>query len=341
MARPPVDRISIPVVGMTDNDFERLSTAFGDLSIFWDDTVANITDAGEITAWRAWTTSPAVWITSVALSTSAAVCFGISMVKFIQYVRHVGFKSLPSVCLLFNMFALFDIFVVWGLDPVGQRQLLTALTNESMRIAPIPFLGSTMLLLIFFWWETLRPTRLHFTFNIDRFRLPASIVIFSFFCVTALSIINRSIGIRSSGTSWIFKVVLSLCTLPILLFFLITSIRIIRKILATQKQTAKQPMSSAITDATHTDTDDHHQSSWNDEALELEQQQALRRVFQVAVKLSGIAACLTTTVISGLMMLAPDFNAWQPVWTYFMWYLMHASIVALAFFCILIFKSIN
>lgn len=346
MGRPPAPLNGIPVFGITDSDFEGLAIFFNYLEL--DTLYATISDDGEVTAWRRWLWSPIVWSTSIILATTSAVSFGVSTVKFIQYTRHVGFKSLPSVCLLFNMMALSDMTISWGVDPMGQRQVMTTLTLEAMRIVPIPFLGSTMLLLIFYWHETLRPTRLHFTFNIDRFRLPASLVSFAFFVVTALSIINRSIGIRSANSSWIFKVTMSLFTLPILLFFLITSFRIIQTILRTRHSSAARrhgPISS-VTDTTYriaseTGELESRRAKWEEEAQELEAQLALKRAFYVAIKLSGIAICLIAVVVAGIMMLAPQFNAWEPLWTYYLWLMMHAGFVSLTLWCISIFKNIR
>jgi hypothetical protein len=348
MGRPPVVPTKIPIFGMTVLDFVPLGHLLSLSDI--DALYGSIKDTGDVTPWREFLWSPAVWVSSIVLGTACAICFGISAFKFIQYWRHVGFKSLPCVCLLFNGLALLDMTVLWGFDPLGQRQVLTTLTSEAMRIVPIPFLGSTMLLLIFYWWETLRPTRLHFSFNIDRFRLPASIVIFIYFTVTVMSIINRSMGARNAGSSWIFKITLSVFTLPILLFFLITSIRIMRAILKTRKQDGEHQL-SYVTDTTYhpdasvtsdnMDIEEEEKQKWTQEAVELEAQQSLKRAFQVATKLAGIAVCLSAVVVSGFMMLAPQFNAWEPRWTYSMWYLMHAGFTTLTMWCIAIFKRIS
>jgi hypothetical protein len=226
MAALPMRTLAIRTFAISAEQFELVRPIL-DSSDF---TNVSICDDGEITAWRRWLWSPHVWAFSIGLSLMSAILFALTAFKVTKHIRHFGFANIPAICMFLHGIALLILFLLWGVDPLGRNQLFSSALSEGLRVVAVPFTCSAVILLIFHWWRVLKPAHLRLGTDIDRYRIAASISIFLLFALTGLSILNRSIGMRLYSPIWAFNITLIILSLPIMLFFLITSLRVLRTI---------------------------------------------------------------------------------------------------------------
>eukprot|EP01122_Echinamoeba_exundans_P015267 TRINITY_DN7169_c0_g1_i1.p1 TRINITY_DN7169_c0_g1~~TRINITY_DN7169_c0_g1_i1.p1 ORF type:complete len:448 (+),score=35.52 TRINITY_DN7169_c0_g1_i1:122-1465(+) len=313
MAALPMRTLKIQTFGISEEQYSLLRPILDGSDV----VNASIWDRGEITAWRSWLWSPHVWVFSVALSVLAAVLFALTAFKLARQIRFHGVANIPAICLGLHSVTLLVLFVLWGADPLGRNQLFSSSLNEGARVVSVPFTCSAVILLIFHWWRLLKPTHLRFGFDIDRYRIVASIFIFLLFGLTGLSVLNRSVGVRLYSPVWAFNIALVLLSVPVLLFFLLSSLRVLYRI-----SDAKRNVLSIESQLQNQIEDDP---------------QYLSLLFCVALKIVGISLSLFGLTIVSFLMFSQPFLHYDPVWTFSMWSALHFSLVLLAFFSFLIF----
>eukprot|EP01122_Echinamoeba_exundans_P013406 TRINITY_DN5852_c0_g1_i1.p1 TRINITY_DN5852_c0_g1~~TRINITY_DN5852_c0_g1_i1.p1 ORF type:complete len:492 (+),score=43.29 TRINITY_DN5852_c0_g1_i1:55-1530(+) len=299
-----------PVIGVSSTSRVAIVAAIIDSN---STTVAvTITDNGQ-SPWRTALFSPAWWICSIVMATlGCAVCVA-SAIRFSEYWRSLGrfHAGVPQFVLIFEFCVGLMMFLYWGLDPLGARSIVPHAMHASWRTFPLAFSLSGIMILIFYWHESLSNTSLRFSWSVDQYKGRLFfIIVFIFLMEVGCAIVYY---VEKEGqAAWLVlyarPAVYVLIGIATSLFYIITASRIIIAISKLRVSTTSS-----------------HNSSGEETAREG------RRLKPIAVKLLFIGSGYTLAVVSGFYTLSPGFSRRIPVHYMYPWVAIHFFLILKAF----------
>eukprot|EP01122_Echinamoeba_exundans_P013948 TRINITY_DN6204_c0_g1_i1.p1 TRINITY_DN6204_c0_g1~~TRINITY_DN6204_c0_g1_i1.p1 ORF type:complete len:501 (+),score=28.03 TRINITY_DN6204_c0_g1_i1:99-1505(+) len=231
------------------------------------------------------------------------VSFGLIILavgRLIQFYTALGKFELNVVngVLMLELCGLALRLVYWAIGPLGSiPKVWNDESKDAWHTVSIPFAVNSTLLLTFFWWETVSYSSVKFSFSIETLKIPAIILCVLVFLVEIIIdalVVGRS---RIPNLAIINSAIYLVLGLALAIFFIVTSSRVLFRLLRISKRTPRQASS------------------------ETKKSSVKKRIIPVAIKLLltafawlGIIACGVTTTSSGFGAYRPEYIIW--VWTF-------------------------
>jgi hypothetical protein len=200
--------------------------------------------------WKVTYDSAWTYVLQMSLEAFSLACLLLAIVRWAQFYEfNGGFRvNIPQVSFALTIASAL-IRIVGDLDPQGMRQLFNRLANGLLGSLPLQFAVTPYFLLCLYWNEILMQQSLRVNVFLRKLKIPFFVITGVFFGVSTLLVILRvmDLGIEVQ-TIYAYLAVTSAFLLALVIFYLVTTIRILKKLAESEKlsQRKRQTRRSAI-----------------------------------------------------------------------------------------------
>jgi len=175
----------------------------------------------------------------IILQILCVCCTVIGSIKVVQFIRVFGFQlSISQICLLFEIIGSIERFV-YLIDPVYTRRIFSFPLGSILVSLSFPLSLASNLMITFYWQEILTFHKFEYITipKLHRLKWPFVIIVIIMFGLEIGEEIARA-TFQSGSVSILFNVIAyAIISFAIGLFFIITGIRILRRLRQSTKQT--------------------------------------------------------------------------------------------------------
>eukprot|EP01122_Echinamoeba_exundans_P013845 TRINITY_DN610_c0_g1_i2.p1 TRINITY_DN610_c0_g1~~TRINITY_DN610_c0_g1_i2.p1 ORF type:complete len:386 (+),score=43.65 TRINITY_DN610_c0_g1_i2:742-1899(+) len=308
-----------------------------------------ITHSDGPTPWRVLLDSWYWFLITVVMAVAGAASGTLAVIRLIQHWKSRGhfFMELPQYCLALELIGCLLRFLYWAIDPFNMRLIMSFQGGGIFRtwsasqsppihsdskftfIVGIPFGLASQVLLIFFWLETITNSRVQFSMNLTKFRIPAGLIIMIMFGIEILSLVLGSISVGTGDFNIVNTAVYMVVMIGLSIFYTVVAIKILvqlRGIVSTRGSSSKSSGGSAGSmGRTSTEPPKKHRVS-------------SASLWKTTVRLLVSGLCLIFAVVVGFFTLSPWFLRQETamVWV---WLVIHIILHIRAFATILALRA--